>query len=185
MFSSVRRLLVALIALTTIGLTASSASAASAYITDPGYDTTSGGSSAQKAVIDLRRVTYWNTDTRFYVRWKVRDLTAISGAKQYEWTGVPSANSADYNLFWISTTDGDGVRAGWGVSGRGNFLCSGAKKTRIVNTRYNYVQVSVPRWCLPKGIRVSSPYGSASVMNSSYTTITADRTRTGAAITPH
>lgn len=186
MLTSLRRPLVAFIALAAIGMTASSASAASASISDPAYDTWSSGSSAQKAAIDLRKVTYWTTDTRFYVKWQVRDLTVTSGKKQYEWSGVPSANSANYNVFFVSTTDGEGVQAGWGVSGKyGNMLCSGATKTRTASTTYNYIRVSVPRSCLPKGIRVSSPFGRASVMNSSYTTITADRTVKGAAITPH
>lgn len=180
MHSTLRTTLASLVALAALALSAAPTSAASAYITDPGYDTSSGGTSAQKAAIDLRKVAYWTTDTRFYARFKVRNLTVVSGKKEYQWRG----KTADGFTYYLTVADGRKPVVSFTGNGGASAPCVDVG-ARSASVEYDYVQAWVPRSCFPKGKALSYPYGNAGIFNSAGTKISGDRTTTGARFTPN
>lgn len=178
-----RKILATAVATATLALTAAPAQAATAYASDATYDTTSGGTAAQKASVDLTKVTYWNTDTRFYVKWKVRNLRDVRGKMQFVW----EANMADgsmnkINIAWVETS---GIHVNQHFDGKyGATVCSG-RGGRALSYANDYVRVWVPRSCIPKGKAATYPYGKAALLNSSWGTIVSDRSKTGGRITPN
>ncbi|MDO7869549.1 hypothetical protein [Nocardioides jiangxiensis] len=144
-------------AMALVTMTATGAEAASGYMTDRTYDTTTAKgspSSNQKAAADLTRVDYWHTsDGKVAFRYKVRDLRS-----DYRMTGF-TWNANQTPRVWVNNTPGNTYTR---VSVNGYVKC---EATTVRDYSANTATVKFARSCFPKGVRYT-PYVKAEYYSS-------------------